>query len=233
MFRKFEKITIRWIALFTFRTQPTPVVLQEIFFVLFSLVSSKYIVIDLIPQDGASKLIRNHLKKANSNAKLFTSSSLDEADANPPHSPGRLGYRSIPPAVPRQSTKEEELVPGSPLHGNSRPDILQREGSTTSLHSNDSSDSIEGKKIQGNHMENSPSITSSGYHSDEIHASDTAGVNGDNSPPRVSGPASPSLSTSSVSGYDATRYQDETSTEATLPSVRILYIERIETGRIF
>lgn len=162
------------------------------------------------------------MKKANSNAKLFTSSSLDEADANPPHSPGRLGYRSIPPAALRQSPREEELVPDSSLQSNS---ILQREGSTTSLHSNDSSDSLEGKKIQGNHMENSPSITSSGYHSDELHASETVGVNGGNSPPRVLGPASLSLSSpssSSVSGYDATRYQDETSSEATLPSVRVL-----------
>ena len=72
-------------------------------------------------------------------------------------------------------------------------------------------------------MENSPSITSSGYHSDELHASETVGVNGGNSPPRVLGPASPSLSTSSVSGYDATRYQDETLSEATLPSVRVLF----------
>ena len=75
-------------------------------------------------------------------------------------------------------------------------------------------------------MENSPSITSSGYHSDELHASETVGVNGGNSPSRVLGPASPSLSTSSVSGYDATRYQDETSSEATLPSVRVLFTKR-------
>ncbi|CAB4013973.1 CLIP-associating 1-like isoform X2 [Paramuricea clavata] len=172
--------------------------------------------------EGASKLIRNHLKKVNSDAKVFTSNSFDEAEANPPHSPGRLGYRSIPPAVQRQPNREEDLAPDSTLHdsvrGNSTSDIFQRENSTTSLHSNDSSDSIEGKKNLVNH-ENSPSITSSGYHSDEIHTGDAVTVNGDNSPPSVSGestlPASPS--TSNVSTYDAKRYQDQTSSEATLP----------------
>ena len=153
---------------------------------------------------------------------------MDEPDANPPHSPGRLGYRSIPPAVQRQSNREENLAPDSSLRDsvseNPGSDVFQRENSTTSLHSNDSSESLEGKKINlGNHLENSPSITSSGYHSDEIHTGDTVTVNGDNSPARVSSestlPASPSMSTTSVSTYDATRYQDETSSEATLPSV--------------
>jgi hypothetical protein len=152
---------------------------------------------------------------------MYTSNSFDEMDANPPQSPGRLGYRSIPPAVQRPSSRGEELVPDSSLHDRvtDSSDVFQRENSATSLHSNDSSESLEDKK----NLVNSPSITSSGYHSDEIHTTDTVTVNGDNSPPRVpvqtTLPASPSVSTSSVSAYDATRYQDETSRKATLPSV--------------
>ena len=176
-------------------------------------------------QDGASKLIRNHLKKVNSNAKLYTSNSFDETDVNPPQSPGRLGYRSIPPAVQRHSNRVEDLLLDSSLHNSvaDSSDVFQRANSTSSLHSNDSSESLEGKKNLGNHLENSPSITSSGYHSDDIHTSDPVTVNGDNSPPRVpvesTLPPSPSMSASSVSAYDATRYQDETTNEATLPPV--------------
>ncbi|XP_028390905.1 CLIP-associating protein 2-like isoform X3 [Dendronephthya gigantea] len=182
--------------------------------------------------DGASKLIRNHLKKVNKDAKLFTSNSLDEVD-NPPHSPGRLGYRSIPPIVQKQSNREDELAHDSALHDaagdDSAPDVFLRENSATSLHSNDSFDSLEGvKRNLNNHAENSPSITSSGYHSDEIHTNEAVTVNGNTSPPRVSGvstlSSSPSHPAHNVSTYDATRYQDKatpeevTSGEPTLPS---------------
>ena len=166
----------------------------------------------------------------NSDAKLFTSNSFDETDANPPHSPGRLGYRSIPSAVQRPSSNDEDLLPDSVLHDNSS-DVFQREDSATSLHSNESNESSDSKKNISNHLENSPSITSSGYHSDEIHTNDAVTVNGVNNSHRVldestipTSPststltASPSASTSSVSTYDATRYEDKTSSETTLPT---------------
>ena len=162
------------------------------------------------------------MKKVNKDAKLFTSNSLDEVDVNPPHSPGRLGYRSIPPIAQKQSNREDELAQDSALHDatgdDSGPDVFLRENSATSLHSNDSSDSLEGvKKNINNHAENSPSITSSGYHSDEVHANDAVTVNGNNSPPRVSGGPtlsfSPSHPAPNVSTYDATRYQDRATPE--------------------
>lgn len=160
----------------------------------------------------------------NNDAKLFKSNTLDEGDVS--HSPGRLGYRSIPHGSQRQSNKEELASDsGLPdrLRNNSDLDVFQRENSATSLHSSDSSESLEGKKNQGNQVENSPSITSSGYHSDEIHHTESLPVIGDNTPPRCSVdsalPASPSMPSNSVHAYDATRYQDETSSPTPLPSV--------------
>lgn len=178
------------------------------------------------------------MKKVNSDAKVFVSNSFDETDTNPaPNSPGRLGYRSIPHPVQRPPSRDGEsaLDPSLPdsrslVRENSLPEVFQREGSTTSLHSNDSSESLDGsKKNPSNHLQSSPSITSSGYHSDEIHASNSetgiVTVNGNSSPPRVLDvttlPASPSQTTSSVSSYDASRYQDETSGVATLTSVSV------------
>ncbi|XP_046860667.1 CLIP-associating protein 1-like isoform X1 [Xenia sp. Carnegie-2017] len=169
--------------------------------------------------ETAKKLILNHLKKVDNDPRAYTSKS-DVSNAKPPSSPGRLGYRSIPLAAPRHSSNGDDPVASVDVVSNELSP-LQREDSATSLRSNESSESLEGKKACGNPPENSPSITSSGYHSDEIHTNDTVINNSSrhvlHSEPKL--PISPSFSVSKNTEYDASRYQDETSRVSTDTSV--------------
>ena len=160
--------------------------------------------------------------------KLFTSDncSYSEADVNPSTRPGRLGYRSIPPGFNRKTSKEGDWTPDT----NSESDAFKREGSATSLCSNDSLESLEAAKASffGTCLDNSPSMTSSGYHSDDLPASNSetgvVAVNGDNSPFRA-GPSaiantvatSPSLSVSNTQKYDPKHYQDENNKHSSTP----------------
>ncbi|XP_046864639.1 CLIP-associating protein 1-like isoform X2 [Xenia sp. Carnegie-2017] len=169
--------------------------------------------------ETAKKLILNHLKKVDNDPRAYISKS-DVSNAKPPSSPGRLGYRSIPLAAPRHSSNGDDPVASVDVVSNALSP-LQREDSATSLRSNESSESLEGKKACGNPPENSPSITSSGYHSDEIHTNDTVINNSSrhvlHSEPKL--PTSPSFSVSKNTEYDASRYQDETSRVSTDSSV--------------
>lgn len=169
------------------------------------------------------------MKKVNSDVKLFTSnSSYDEPDTNPPNSPGRLGYRSIPSGGSRQSSMESDFPPDTSSREtpsltklNSESDVFERENSAASLRSNDSSESLEvGKGHSGARLGNSPSITSSGYHSDDLHTAVSdpyvVAVNGNNSPSRLGSSSlsnslasSPSRCAVSTQRYDPKHYQDE------------------------